>query len=58
MGNTNSSNQKGGDISEVQSKVESFIQKLMNEKGDKITQNKFCDEIQIVLKDNMESLFL
>mgnify|MGYP001435904859 CR=1 FL=1 len=55
MGNANSSNQKGGDISEVQSKVEAFIQKLMNEKGDKIHNKQFCDHIQVVLKDNILS---
>ena len=55
MGNANSSNQKGGDISEVQSKVEAFIQKLMNEKGDKIHNKQFCDHIQIVLKDRILS---
>ena len=57
MGNSNSSNQQGGNIVEIQSKVEAFIQKLMNEKGDKINNNQFCDHIQLVLKDNILSSF-
>lgn len=56
MGNSYSSNtQKGGNITEVQSKVEAFIQKLMNEKGNDISNESFCDNIQIVLKDNILS---
>ena len=57
MGNSNSSNQQGGNIVEIQSKVEAFIQKLMNEKGDKINNDQFCDHIQLVLKDNILSSF-
>lgn len=57
MGNSYSSNnnQTGGNITELQSKVEKFIQKLMNEKGNDINNKKYCDTIEIVLKDNILS---
>ena len=42
-------------IFQVQSKVEAFIQKLMNEKGDKIHNKQFCSHTQIVLKDRISS---
>ena len=56
MGNSYSSNkQEGGNIDELQTKVEKFIQKLLNEKGNDINNRDFCDKIEIVMKDNILS---
>ena len=53
MGNANSSNQSGGNIEEVQSKVELFIEKIMKDKVNDINNKKFCNKIEIVLKNNI-----
>ena len=53
MGNANSSNQSGGNIEEVQSKVELFIEKIMKDKVNDINNRKFCNKIEIVLKNNI-----
>ena len=44
MGNANSSNQSGGNIEEVQSKVELFIEKIMKDKVNDINNKKFCNK--------------